>query len=93
VCFENKEELLRLTQGILLKNLENKEPLMQPNPDAAIKPQSNGNSNASTKNTDLTCAASSKPISGNLHVEVLNGKLYNFDSVECAKTNRRLKSF
>ncbi len=87
VSFETKEELLRLTHSIFLKNAI--EPDTKHKQDTQTKSQSTNN--PKTQAT-ATCAACSKVIEGSPHIEVLNGKTYSFDSIDCAKTFRRLKS-
>ena len=89
VSFENKEELLRLAHGILLKSQI---------PKQIVKHSSNTlrNQSVAVNSSDvntITCAACEKPIKGNPHTELIDGKLYNFDCVECAKTYRKLKCF
>jgi hypothetical protein len=41
---------------------------------------------------ELRCSTCSKIISGEPHVEILDGKKYNFDSQECARMYRKMKS-
>ena len=91
VSFESKEELLRLTHGILLKNqniivIANQpiETLKQ----ASIKKEAE----AKPTNVSLTCEMCSKSIEGHPIVEQVNGKSHSFDSIECVKTYKKLKS-
>jgi hypothetical protein len=86
VSFDTKEELLRLAHGIL-KNSRPKVPSGQLTPVATVAPLSPQNIDDGVK-----CAACSKTITGAPHVEMFDGKSYSFDSVDCAKTYRRLKS-
>jgi len=87
VSFETKEELLRLAQGILLKNQASKQSVIK-NQSVLIKTQP---IDASSAKKSLSCAACRKSISGNPHTELIGGNLYNFDCIECAKTYRRFK--
>lgn len=91
VSFENKEELLRLAHRILIKNQEPKQTTNQ-----STTPPHEGNAVVQNTSTDdkceLKCVTCSKPIKGEPHIETLNGKKYNFDSIECAQTYRKLKS-
>lgn len=87
VSFESKEELLRLAHGILLKS-------QIPKQLVAHSPNPTGNPTVAVNSPDVnstTCAACRKPIKGNPHTELIDGKLYNFDCIECAKTYRKLK--
>jgi hypothetical protein len=95
VSFENKEELLRLTHRILLKSqlfevLSNKQSTQT---STILISKTNGSQGpANNKNAPLKCITCEKPIIGEPHVEEFNGKKYNFDSQECARTYRKLKS-
>jgi len=91
VSFENKEELLRLAYRILLKNQEPRQTTDQlTNLINENKP--NVQNTTPSDNYEIKCVACSKPIRGEPHIETLNGKKYNFDSIECAQTYRKLKS-
>jgi len=98
VSFENKEELLRLTHKILLKSQIIKVSTnQQPTPtdiNSVNKTNRSHQNHASVKkeSDQLICQTCSKPISGEGYIEELNGKRYNFDSPECARTYRKLKS-
>ena len=90
VSFETKEELLRLAHKILLKNQSNKGfTNMQPTSVGEAKPLEK--KNIQSRTTELLCAMCSKQINGEPHVEVSNGKTFNFDCQECAHIYRKLK--
>jgi hypothetical protein len=92
VSFETKEELLRLAHGILLKNQALNQSVKQnPNVQKASVIIETQPVAVSHPKANLSCAACQKFITGNPHTELIDGTLYNFDSVECAKTYRRLK--
>jgi hypothetical protein len=87
VSFENKEELLRLANAILLKN---KNLLFN-------SPQQVERDHISKKNTlqcnaEALCAMCSKPIQGSPIIETVDNKKYNFDSLDCAKTFKKFRS-
>jgi hypothetical protein len=92
VSFENKEELLRIAHRILIKKEEPKSANNQPANTLTEESNSKYNYNATSVSNELKCVACSKLITGEPHIETLNGKKYNFDSEECARTYRRLKS-
>jgi len=84
VSFENKEELLRLANGILLQN---KELFNVP----SISSQKTGQKKEESKDKFVMCAMCSKEIKGQPIVETIGDKLYNFDCVECVNTFKKLK--
>ncbi len=96
VSFETKEELLRLTHGILRKgraavfptNQQSIAPITEKPKDKISKL----NTQVITSNDEFRCLMCSKPIDGEPHIEVLNGKRCVFDSKECAKTYKKLKN-
>lgn len=92
VSFETKEELLRLACNILLKNLYKGSSDKQQTSSTPGKPEGAKNSQIVTKEgSTLTCSMCSKQIHGKPHTETLDGKIYNFDSVDCARVYRKLK--
>ncbi len=84
VSFENKEELLRLANGILLQNKE----LFNAPP---ISSQKTGQKREESKDKFVACAMCSKEIKGQPIAEMIGEKLYNFDCVECVNTFKKLK--
>jgi len=95
VSFETKEELLRLAHNILFKgqisgvSLHNLQ-LAPSKSVVSISPNSEGRS-IPEDNRELKCIMCSKPVHGKAHVVVIDNKSYNFDSIECALTYRKLK--
>jgi hypothetical protein len=92
VSFETKEELLRLAHRILLKNQENSPVTNQPISNIAIERKLNDVQIAAGETGGLRCVACSKLIKGQPHIETIGGKKYNFDSAECARVYRKLRS-
>jgi hypothetical protein len=93
VSFETKEELLRLAHGILLKN--RCVPVLAKSPTIEFNKQMNekkDNEVLTLKSASLNCEVCSKPIKGQPYVELLGGKVHNFDSKQCAQTYKKLKS-
>jgi hypothetical protein len=91
VSFESKEELLRLTHGILLKN---QSIIAIPNQPTETPKQASTKKETEAKPTIVssTCEMCSKSIEGHPIVEQVNGKSHSFDSIECVKTYKKLKS-
>jgi TIR domain len=100
VSFENKEELLRLAIGILLKEggsptsqsstvQEMKAPTAKKNSD---EPNAAVTNAAASSDAPLCCEMCSKPIEGQPYVEIIDEAPHNFHCRECAKTFRRFKS-
>jgi hypothetical protein len=83
VSFENKEELLRLANGILLQN---KDLFHSPS-----NPQKTELKKEKNIDKHVTCAMCSKEIKGQPIAETIENKLYNFDCTECAHTFKKFK--
>jgi hypothetical protein len=92
VSFENKEELLRLAYKILSKNKEKAPATNYATTTSEVEIILDNNQPAQTKNGELRCSTCLKVIKGQPHVETIKGKKYNFDTPECARTYRKLKS-
>jgi TIR domain len=93
VSFETKEELLRLTHNILLKNQSIITSAKPPTIENAKQIGTNKNDKANaTNNTCIKCEMCANPIEGQIYAEQINGKTHHFDSKECAKTYKKLKS-
>jgi hypothetical protein len=95
VSFETKEELLRLTHKILLKN-KILSPIAIQQPVSIVENSMVKTSSpivqVENKNGKLKCLTCQKDINGTPLVEELNGKKCIFDSPECALEYRKLKS-
>jgi hypothetical protein len=63
-----------------------------PNTGNAKKSRKNKETEAKPTNLGLICEMFSKPIEGQPTTGEVNGKLHNFDSKECVKTYKKLKS-
>ncbi len=102
VSFENKEELLRLAIGILLKeggscsltveekseSAKSKTPNV-PSPAKANVVPTNADVDAKAK---VCCEMCSKPIEGEPYVELIDDTPHNFHCKDCAQTFKRFKS-
>jgi len=92
VSFETKEELLRLAHRILLRNQEQRATAYEITSATDFGNKPSALQMIAGEASELKCVACSKTIKGQPHVEVLNGKAYNFDCPECARTYRKLRS-
>jgi hypothetical protein len=102
VSFENKEELMRLAAGILLKEGESKNSFIQKNAPERHRPlnihspitqnvvaTTNPGVNPKVK---ISCEMCSKPIDGEPYVELIDETPHSFHCKDCAQTFKRFKS-
>lgn len=93
VSFENKEELLRLAHGILLKEghtpIVDSQKLAQ-TPHIATTDKETKNI-ATDESKTLHCEMCSKPIEGQPYVELIDESYHNFHCKECAQTFKKFK--
>jgi hypothetical protein len=99
VSFETKEELLRLAHGLLLKIDQkiNTTPTtiaisVVPNRINFQEKMKEVGSKKLGTSSPLICEMCCRPILGTPHVESVGDQTLNFDSKECAKMFRKLKS-
>jgi hypothetical protein len=88
VSFENKEELLRLTHGILLQNKN----LFQ-FPASTSQTEKGEEQKKQIQGTEITiCAMCAKEIKGQPITVEIDNKSYTFDCQECIQTFQKFKS-
>jgi hypothetical protein len=89
VSFENKEELLRLAHGILLKSagIRAVGKTVTPKP---LHTQSTQTRKQIVK-TELSCEMCAKPIEGQPYKELIGDKTHMFDCKECAQTFKKFR--
>jgi hypothetical protein len=103
VSFENKEELLRLAAGILLREggpcssnaQKRSEPSTNRNTDAVqpkVPPSEVARNYPIESNVKTCCEMCSKPIEGQPYVELIDDKPHSFHCKECARTYKKFKS-
>ena len=102
VSFENKEELLRLAIGILLKEggpcssaVEEKSVQGRTKTPTALSPASEkivANKITGEAKAKVCCEMCSKPIDGEPYIELIDELPHNFHSKDCAQTFKRFKS-
>lgn len=91
VSFESKEELLRLANGILLK--EGHVPFVASREKSLNPPSSPASSTlVADAKTTVNCDMCSKPIEGQPYIELIGDVPHNFHCKECAQTFKKFKS-
>jgi len=90
VSFENKEELLRLAHGILIKKSSVLRVVDKPETSKPVRPQSNPTRKPIAK-TELSCEMCAKPIEGQPYKELIGDKTHIFDCKECAQTFKKFR--
>jgi hypothetical protein len=102
VSFENKEELLRLAAGILLKEGKLSNPQVSEKNNTSSEPKSQVTAQTTNPKTitktaaapkaAYSCEMCSKPLEGQPYVETIDDTKHIFHNKECAQTYKKLKS-
>jgi hypothetical protein len=89
VSFENKEELLRLAHGILLKSSVLRA-VCKPKTPKPVRPQS-AKTGKPIEKTEISCEMCAKKIEGQPFTELIGDKRHIFDCKECAQTFKKFR--